>query len=75
MPHIHGVAWILRSYLDKTKIKDGILCKMENSKATAELADKLISCQLPNIEVEEDSNQHPSLGKIVRETQIHRHTP
>ena len=76
MPHIHGVAWILQSYLDEKGFKDGFLCDKKNSKATAELADRLISCQFPNIEVEEeDTNKHPRLGKIVRQTQIHWHTP
>ena len=46
MPHIHGVAWIPQSYLDEKKFK-GLICDKRNSQLTAQLADKLISCQLP----------------------------
>ena len=50
MPHIHGVAWILKSYLvEKGFIDgDGFLCAKENGEATVKLADQLISCQIPN---------------------------
>ena len=87
MPHIHGVAWISQTELDKRTIKDGLLCAKKNSEAVVTLADQLISCHLPNIEDKstkepeskkgalKDDEKHPSLGKIVRETQIHRHTP
>ena len=87
MPHIHGVAWISQTELDKRTIKDGLLCAKKNSEAVVKLADQLISCQLPNIEDKstkepeakigalKDDEKHPSLGKIVRETQMHRHTP
>ena len=79
MPHIHGVAWIDKSYLKKEfGIKEEtFLCAEENSMATAKLADRLISCQLPNDVEESDENRykHPSLGNIVREVQIHRPPP
>ena len=74
MPHIHGVAWIRQSELARRTIKDGSLCDKDNSKAVAELADELISCQLPK-STKENSYEHPSLRKIVEEVQIHRHTP
>ena len=76
MPHIHGVAWMEQSFLEeKGIIKDKFLCDKQNGEATARLADELISCQLPDLDPKEDKYKHPSLGKIVRETQIHRHTP
>ena len=83
MPHIHGVAWIHQSYLDEKGIKDGFLCAKNNRKAVVELANTLISCHLPNIEDKstkeakakreavKNEEEHPCLGKIVRETQLH----
>ena len=50
MPHIHGVAWISQTELDKRTIKDGLLCAKKNNEAVVKLADQLITCHLPNIE-------------------------
>ena len=45
-PHIHGVAWILQSWLDEEGFGKENLCQAPEKKV-AKLADKLISCHLP----------------------------
>ena len=65
MPHIHGVAWITKSELEKRKIT-GYLC--DHKEAAEKLAAELVSCQLPNQETK------PRLHKIVTEVQKHHHT-
>ena len=45
-PHIHGVAWIPHSWFIKNGFKDGILSEADDQ-AVCKLADKLISCQIP----------------------------
>ena len=62
MPHIHGVAWIEKEWLQDFGINGELL---ENPEKAAELADQLLSCQLPEC---------PKLRKIVEEVQVHHHT-
>ena len=77
MPHIHGVAWIAKWYLDDKKFKDGFLCGTdsnailgeEEKKKVTDLADALISCQL--MELPNDTETK----KVVCEVQKHNHTP
>ena len=63
MPHIHGIAWIHQSYLDEKGI-DGFLCAKENSKAAVELANKIISCQLPNHEGKSTKDSKAKRGAV-----------
>ena len=83
MPHIHGVAWICEEFLKVLKI-EGPLCHKKNHKAASKLANRIISCQIPHEEIVDekgDKNQknkkirHPTLKAIVKDVQIHRHTP
>lgn len=69
MPHIHGVAWIEESYLQKKGLSDPI--SDGNSQKVIELADELISCCIPEGQDEESIR----LKEIVTEVQIHHHTP
>lgn len=65
LPHIHGVCWIQKKHLMDMGILGDL---MDNEDKAIELANKLVTCRLPNPEEE-------PLGKIVREVQIHSHTP
>ncbi len=62
MPHVHGVAWIDEKWLKEFGI-DGDL--LDHPDKATELADKLISCQLP---------ESGDLKNVVREVQTHCHT-
>ena len=46
MPHIHGVAWISKSYLKSINLSDPI--SDGTPKQVTMLADLLISCRLPD---------------------------
>ena len=82
-PHIHGVAWIDESWLNKNGIKDGILSEATDQ-AVCDLADKLISCEVPEPGPEPDKNapedvkhryaRDKMLNKTVPEVQKHHHT-
>ena len=61
MPHIHGVAWINRKWLQNFGIH-GYLT--DHPEKTAQLADKIVTCQTSN----------EALKKTVSEVQIHKHT-
>ena len=65
MPHIHGVFWIDKTWLEEFGIK-GDLLDQDNIQKTQELADKLISCKLP-------SNDN-SFKDVVTQVQTHHHT-
>ena len=45
LPHIHGVCWIQKEYLESMNIKNDL---MDNEEAAIKLADQLISCRLPS---------------------------
>ena len=62
MPHVHGVAWIDKSHLDKYLIPGSNDFK-ENA---TELIDKLVTCKLPAGDSE--------LLDIVKNVQKHQHT-
>ena len=64
MPHIHGVAWIDKEWLE---LKYGITGNLidQPEKALA-LVDSLITCELPE--------HNPIVKKIVNEVQKHHHT-
>ena len=62
MPHIHGVAWLKKDFLENLGINGHIL---DNPTSAIELADMLINCQLPEEE---------EFRKIVQEVQTHHHT-
>ena len=77
-PHIHGVAWILQSWLDDEGFGNKNLCDAPEKKV-AELADKLISCQLPEpITLGPDSSPENEYQKNLRDSVIkvqkHGHT-
>ena len=83
MPHIHGVAWICEEFLKGLGI-EGPLCHKKNHEAVSKLANKIIACQLPDEELGDDKGdknqknskyRHPTLKAIVKDVQIHRHTP
>ena len=65
LPHIHGVCWIKKEYLLDMGISGDL---MDNEAMAVVLANKLVTCRLP------DPEEEP-LGKIVREVQMHSHTP
>ena len=62
MPHIHGVAWIEKEWLDSHQIPHNI---SDNPEKALILAEKLISCDIP------EAND---MKKIVSEVQQHNHT-
>ena len=68
-PHIHGVAWILQLWLDDKGFGNKNLCEAPEEKV-AELADELISCQLPEpitlgpASSPEDKKQHDYQKKL-----------
>ena len=51
MPHIHGVVWIKKSYLEIKNLSDPI-CDGDPLEV-AKLSDKLISCKIPDEEDDE----------------------
>ena len=63
MPHIHGVAWIRKDFLAAKGIT-GYLC--DHPEETNELANELLSCELPHF----DNN----LKSVVADVQKHGHT-
>ena len=63
MPHIHGVAWISKDYLDSIGIC-GRLCDFPEQ--AAKLADSLISCHI--------SSDDEVLNVIAKEVQNHNHS-
>ncbi len=63
MPHIHGVAWIDRSYLVKYLTSSD---SIEYNDNVIELIDNLVTCELPE--------NDPILRNIVNEVQRHNHT-
>ena len=62
MPHIHGVAWIEKSWLEERGITGYLSDQIDKA---VELASELISCQVP---------EGTKLGRIVSEVQKHGHT-
>ena len=68
MPHIHGVAWINQLYLKRKGLIDPI-CNGDPKKVI-ELAEELISCNIPEGKDEESQR----LKNIVTEVQVHHHT-
>ncbi len=62
MPHVHGVAWIEKTWLENFGITGTLV---DHPDKVPELADRLISCQLPD---------DPNLRKTVEEVQTHHHT-
>ena len=63
LPHIHGVAWINRKWLENFGIHGNLIDYPEE---TVKLVDMVMSCSL--------SNESEKLNKIVSEVQIHHHT-
>ena len=63
LPHIHGVAWINRKWLENFGIHGNLIDYPEE---TVKLVDMVMSCSL--------SNGSEMLNKIVSEVQIHHHT-
>lgn len=63
LPHIHGVAWINRKWLENFGIHGNLIDYPEE---TVKLVDMVMSCSL--------SNESEMLNKIVSEVQIHHHT-
>ena len=72
MPHIHGVAWIEQLCLNGLGFKNGFLCEGTESKIT-ELADELISCEIPEF-VEETPSMTVEEKKEVKHQQKLRKT-
>ena len=72
MPHIHGVAWIEQLCLNGLGFKNGFLCEGEEKKIT-ELADELISCEIPEF-VEETPSMTDEEKKKVKHQQKLRKT-
>ncbi len=64
MPHVHGVAWIEKSYLNKKKYL--IPGTNDFSENAIELIDRLVTCKLPNNDTK--------LLDIVTSVQKHQHT-
>jgi hypothetical protein len=82
MPHIHGVAWISKACLKMLGFGNGFLCDGEDDNVI-KLADKLLSCRLPepqevtplSSKEEKEQIEHENrLRKIVSEVQKHKHT-
>ena len=76
-PHIHGVAWIQKEYLEMKGLDPLNLSNNihDGNTALAELANEWVSCELPKNDANgEKLYGKPSLGKIVSEVQIHHHT-
>ena len=64
MPHIHGVAWIAKSELEKRNLSNPI-CNGKPEEVT-KLADKLISCKITD--EEDDETQDDEAKKYGHKT-------
>ena len=63
MPHLHGVFWLNKEEIDYCKNSDG---EYIDDKVT-DLIDKWVSCSL--------NTQDDRLDSLVKEVNVHRHTP
>jgi hypothetical protein len=65
MPHVHGVAWLDKSFIEPYLV-DGT--KVEYSDNVVELIDKLMTCQIPK------DDEDPEFAHVVTQVQKHSHT-
>ena len=63
MPHIHGVAWICPTYLQKENIS-GYLCDLPDDKLVS-IVNQFITCKIPS---------DKGMKKVVADVQVHHHT-
>ena len=63
MPHLHGVFWLSKSEIDRCIDEEGEF----KDKEVTELIDEWVSCSL--------NNEKEALNKLVKEVNVHGHTP